>query len=161
MSESFSADSGRRYIVLLMLVVVYVLNFLDRQIVSILAVPIKAEFHLSDAQMGWLGGLAFGAVYSILGIPAAWAADRISRKRIIALALVLWSGFTAICGLTQNFAQLFVARMGVGVGEAGGVAPSYSLISSWFPPRSRARALAVYSLGIPIGAAAGTFIGGC
>jgi len=160
MSESPSADSGRRYIVLLMLVVVYVLNFLDRQIVSILAVPIKAEFHLSDAQMGWLGGLAFGAVYSILGIPAAWAADRVSRKRIIALALVLWSGFTAICGLTQNFAQLFVARMGVGIGEAGGVAPSYSLISSWFPPRSRARALAVYSLGIPIGVAAGTFIGG-
>lgn len=161
MSESSSAsDSGRRYLVLAMLVVVYVLNFLDRQIVSILAVPIKAEFHLTDAQMGWLGGLAFGAVYSILGIPAAWLADRFSRKRIIATALVLWSGFTAVCGLTQNFAQLFIARMGVGIGEAGGVAPSYSLISSWFPPQSRARALAVYSLGIPIGAAAGTFIGG-
>lgn len=161
MSESSSAsDSGQRYLVLAMLVVVYVLNFLDRQIVSILAVPIKAEFHLTDAQMGWLGGLAFGAVYSILGIPAAWLADRFSRKRIIATALLLWSGFTALCGCTQNFFQLFIARMGVGTGEAGGVAPSYSLISSWFPPQSRARALAVYSLGIPVGAAAGTFIGG-
>lgn len=154
------AGNGRRYLALTMLVAVYVLNFLDRQIVSILAVPIKAEFHLSDAQMGWMGGLAFGAVYSVLGIPAAWLADRFSRKRIIAAALILWSGFTAACGFTQTFAQLFIARMGVGIGEAGGVAPSYSLISSWFPPKSRARALAVYSLGIPIGAAGGTFIGG-
>ncbi|WP_443750991.1 spinster family MFS transporter [Asticcacaulis solisilvae] len=161
MTESSStSDNGRRYLVLAMLVAVYVLNFLDRQIISILAVPIKAEFHLSDAQMGWMGGLAFGAVYSILGVPAAWAADRTSRKRIIAAALILWSGFTAACGFTQSFAQLFVARMGVGIGEAGGVAPGYSLISSWFPPRSRARALAVYSLGIPIGVATGTFVGG-
>ncbi len=155
-----AADTSRRYLILAMLIAVYILNFLDRQIISILAVPIKAEFHLSDARMGWMGGLAFGAVYSILGIPAAWAADRFSRKRIIATALILWSGFTAACGFTQNFAQLFIARMGVGIGEAGGVAPSYSLISSWFPPKSRARALAVYSLGIPIGAAGGTFIGG-
>ncbi len=161
MTESApSRDTSRRYVVLLMLVVVYVLNFLDRQIVSILAVPIKAEFHLSDAQMGWMGGLAFGAVYSVLGLPAAWAADRVSRKRIIATALILWSGFTAACGMTQTFTQLFITRMGVGIGEAGGVAPSYSLISSYFPPKSRARALAVYSLGIPIGAASGTFIGG-
>ncbi len=153
-------SSARRYLVLAMLVAVYVLNFLDRQIVSILAVPIKAEFHLSDAQMGSMGGLAFGAVYSLLGIPVAWLADRISRKRIIAAALILWSGFTAACGFTQTFGQLFIARMGVGIGEAGGVAPSYSLISSVFPPRSRARALAVYSLGIPIGVAAGTLVGG-
>jgi len=145
--------------VLIMLILVYILNFLDRQIISILAVPIKTEFHLSDAQMGWLGGLAFGSLYSILAIPAAWIADRFSRRWIMTAALVCWSGFTAFCGMAGSFGQLFIARMGVGIGEAGGVAPAYSLISDYFPPKSRARALAVYSLGIPIGAAAGTYIG--
>lgn len=145
---------------LAMMVAVYILNFLDRQIISILAIPIKAEFHLSDAQLGWLGGLAFGSVYSVLAIPAAWAADRFSRTWIMTGALILWSGFTAFCGLAAGFSQLFIARMGVGVGEAGGVAPAYSLIADYFPPKSRARALAFYSLGIPVGAAAGTFVGG-
>ena len=149
-----------RYAVLGMLIAVYILNFLDRQIISILAVPIKTEFHLTDAQLGWLGGLAFGSVYSVLAIPAAWLADRYSRTWIMGGALALWSGFTALCGLVGGYGQLFAARMGVGIGEAGGVPPAYSLISDYFPPRSRARALAVYSFGVPIGAAAGTYIGG-
>lgn len=159
-SSSQPSVSARSYVVLAMLIVVYILNFLDRQIISILALPIKTEFRLSDAQMGWLGGLAFGAFYSILAIPAARLADKVSRVRVMAAALVVWSGFTAYCGMAGNFVQLFIGRMGVGVGEAGGVPPAYSLISDYFPSKSRARALAIYSLGIPIGAAAGTFVGG-
>src|SRR4051794_22690470 len=98
-------------------------------------------------------------LYSLLGIPFAYLADRTSRSRVIAGALAVWSGFTALCGTAGAFWQLFVFRMGVGVGEAGGVAPSYALIADYFPPARRARALAIFSLGIPIGSAAGTLIG--
>lgn len=160
MASTPQSSAARPWFGLVMLTLVYILNFLDRQILSILAVPIKAEFHLSDAQMGWLGGLAFGLFYSILAIPAARLADRALRVGVMAAALALWSGFTALCGLTGGFISLFIARLGVGVGEAGGVAPAYSLISDYFPPRMRARAMALYSLGIPIGIAAGAFIGG-
>ncbi|EGF89715.1 major Facilitator Superfamily protein [Asticcacaulis biprosthecium C19] len=149
-----------RHFILILLILVYILNFLDRQIISILAVPIKEEFGISDSQLGWLLGLAFGSVYSVLAIPAAWLADRFSRVWIMTGALAIWSGFTAFCGLAANYSQLFIARMGVGVGEAGGVAPAYSLISDMFPPKSRARALAIYSFGIPVGAAAGVLFGG-
>ncbi len=161
MSEVKTEAAGvkGRYIVLAVLIAVYILNFLDRQIISILAIPIKTEFHLSDTQLGWLGGLAFGSVYSVLAIPAAWLADRFSRTWIMGGALALWSGFTAACGLVGGFGQLFAARMGVGVGEAGGVPPAYSLVADYFPPKSRARALAIYSFGVPVGAAAGTYIG--
>ncbi|MFN4288562.1 MAG: spinster family MFS transporter [Brevundimonas sp.] len=148
-----------RYWVLLMLFVVYAFNFLDRQIISILAIPIREELGLSDRQLGLLGGIAFAFLYSTLGVPIAWLADRTNRVRIIAISLTFWSAFTAVCGLAQNFWQLFLARVGVGVGEAGGVAPSYSLIADYFPPRSRARALAIYSLGIPIGSAFGVVAG--
>lgn len=149
-----------RHITLCLLVLVYILNFLDRQILSILAVPIKTEFGLSDADMGWLMGLAFGAVYSILAIPAAWLADRTSRVWIMTGALAIWSGFTALCGLAGSYTHLFIARIGVGVGEAGGVAPAYALISDLYPSGERARAIAVFSFGIPIGAASGVLFGG-
>ncbi|HET6630637.1 MAG TPA: MFS transporter [Woeseiaceae bacterium] len=152
------ATSGTR--VLAILLFAYIFNFIDRQIVGILAVPIKAELQLSDVQLGLMGGLAFALFYTGLGIPIAWLADRKSRVSIIAVSLALWSGFTALCGFAQNFWQLFVARMGVGIGEAGGVAPSYALISDFFPPERRARALAIFSFGIPIGAALGIFFGG-
>ncbi|ESQ88266.1 MFS transporter [Asticcacaulis sp. AC460] len=155
-----SQGAPGRHFILLLLILVYILNFLDRQIISILAVPIKEEFGISDSQLGWLLGLAFGSVYSVLAIPAAWLADRFSRVWIMTGALAIWSGFTAFCGLAANYGQLFIARMGVGVGEAGGVAPAYSLISDMFPPKSRARALAIYSFGIPVGAAAGVLFGG-
>jgi len=145
--------------VLAMLFVVYAFNFLDRQIISILAIPIKDELGLDDRQLGLLGGIAFAALYSTLGVPIAWLADRASRTWIITVSLTVWSGFTAVCGLAQNFWQLFAARVGVGVGEAGGVAPSYSLIADYFPPDARARALAIYSLGIPIGSAFGVVAG--
>lgn len=153
-------SSGYRAVVLLMLVVVYTFNFVDRQIVGILAIPIKAELGLSDTQLGLMGGLAFALFYTFLGIPVAMLADRASRTRIMTIALVLWSAMTACCGLAQNFLQLFVARLGVGIGEAGGVAPAYSLVSDYFPSDQRARALGVYSFGIPIGSALGIFAGG-
>jgi MFS family permease len=157
--ESRMGDApGRR--VLLILLLAYIFNFIDRQIIGVLAVPIKAELALSDRQLGLMGGIAFALFYSGLAIPIAWLADRRSRVDIIAVSVALWSAFTAACGFTQNFWQLFLARMGVGIGEAGGVAPSYALISDFYPKERRARALALFSLGIPIGSALGVFFGG-
>jgi len=149
-----------RHLVLALLFLVYTFNFIDRQIIGILAAPIQQELGASDAEMGLLGGLAFALFYTGLGIPIAWLADRWSRTWIMTIALTLWSGFTAVCGFATTYTQLFLARMGVGVGEAGGVAPAYSLISDYFPPEERARALAIYSFGIPIGSAAGIALGG-
>jgi MFS family permease len=147
-------------LVLLFLLLAYIMNFVDRQIIGILAVPIKAELGLTDTELGLMGGVAFALFYSALGIPIAWLADRRSRVNIIATAVACWSVFTALCGVCQNFWQLFLARVGVGIGEAGGVAPSYSLIADYFPPHRRARALAVFSFGSPIGSALGVFLGG-
>lgn len=147
-------------LILALLLLVYSFNFLDRQIVSILAGPIKAEFGLSDKQLGLLGGLAFAVLYSTMGIPLAWLADRTRRTWVITGSLALWSGFTALCGVAGSFGQLLAFRVGVGVGEAGGVAPSYALIGDVYPPERRARALAIYSLGIPIGSALGVLFGG-
>ncbi len=149
-----------RIYVLLILVLVYTFNFIDRVIVGILAPPIKADLGLTDTQLGLLGGTAFALFYTGLGIPIARLADRYSRVWIMTAALALWSGFTAACGLAQSFAQLFLTRIGVGVGEAGGVAPAYSLVTDYFPTQQRARALAVYSFGIPIGSALGLVFGG-
>ena len=149
-----------RAYVLFILVVVYTFNFIDRQIIGILAVPIKADLGLTDTQLGLMGGLAFALFYTGLGIPVAMLADRWSRTWIMTAALAVWSAMTAACGLAGNFWQLFLARLGVGVGEAGGVAPAYSLISDFFPPEQRARALSIYSFGIPIGSALGIVFGG-
>lgn len=147
-------------VALVLLTIVYAFNFLDRQIMGILVQPIKAELDLSDTQLSLLGGLAFALFYTTLAVPIATLADRASRTWIITAALVMWSGFTALCGAAQNFTQLFLARLGVGVGEAGGVAPSYSLIADFFPPERRARALGIFSLAVPIGASLGIFFGG-
>ena len=146
-------------LVLALLLLAYVFNFLDRQILGILAQPIKADLHLSDAQFGAVGGLAFALLYSALGIPLALLADQTSRTAVVAGSLAIWSGFTALCGSAAGFWQLFLYRLGVGIGEAGGVAPSYALIADYFPPEKRARALALFSLGVPIGLAAGTLLG--
>jgi len=149
-----------RYYVLAILIFVYMLNFVDRQIIGILAAPLKEHFQMSDSQFGLLGGIAFASVYSTLAIPLAWLADRSSRVWIMTGALAVWSGFTALCGVAGSFGQLFLFRMGVGVGEAGGVAPAYSLIADYFPPNQRARAMAAFAFGIPLGTAGGTLIGG-
>jgi len=154
------STSGSRAFVLAMLLIVYTFNFLDRQVMAILAAPIKAELKLNDTQLGMLGGLAFAILYSTLAIPFAWIADRTRRTWVITASLAVWSGFTALCGMAGNFGQFFLSRLGVGVGEAGGVAPSYALISDVYPPQQRARALSIYSLGIPFGAALGVLFGG-
>lgn len=146
-------------LVLALLLIAYIFNFLDRQILGILAQPIKSDLHLSDTQFGAIGGLAFALLYSALGVPLAFLADKSSRTAVIAGSLAVWSAFTALCGAAAGFGQLFLYRLGVGVGEAGGVAPSYALIADYFPPQRRARALAIFSLGIPLGLAGGTLLG--
>ncbi len=145
--------------VLALLLLAYIFNFLDRQILGILGPAIKADLHLSDTQFGAIGGLAFALLYSVLGVPLAFLADRTSRSGVIAGAVAVWSGFTALCGMATGYWQLFLFRLGVGVGEAGGVAPSYALVADYFPPERRARALAIFSLGVPIGLGGGSFIG--
>ena len=154
------SDKGYRTYVLAVLILVYIFNFIDRQILGILAPSIKAELNLSDADLGWLGGWAFAIFYTLMGVPIAMLADRFNRTWIITVSLAVWSGFTALCGTATGFWQLFLYRLGVGVGEAGGVAPAYSLISDYFPPQERSRALAAYSFGIPVGMALGILGGG-
>lgn len=149
-----------RNTVLGMLLIVYIFNFVDRQILSILAAPIQADLQLDDSEMGLLGGIAFALLYSTMAVPLAALADRTNRTWVITVSLAAWSGFTALCGLAQNFWQIFLARLGVGIGEAGGVAPSYALIGDYFPSERRATALSVYSLGIPIGSGLGVLLGG-
>jgi MFS family permease len=149
-----------RYYVLGVLTVVYVFNFLDRQLLVILQEPIKAELGLSDTQLGLLSGFAFCLFYVVCGIPIARWADRGVRRSIIALSLTVWSSMTALCGLAGNYTQLLLARMGVGVGEAGGSPPAHSMISDIFHPKHRALALSVYSIGIYIGILAGFALGG-
>ncbi len=152
--------AGYRAFVLFMLIVVYTFNFIDRQIIGILAIPIQEELGVSDTMIGFMRGVSFAIFYSTLGVPIAWFADRANRVWIITAALTLWSGMTALCGTATTAWQLFFARMGVGVGEAGGIAPAYSIISDYYPPKRRARALAIYSFGIPIGGAVGIVFGG-
>lgn len=149
-----------RALVMTFLVIAYTLNFIDRQIIGILAEPIKQDLGLSDTQLGWMGGTAFALFYTALAIPLAMLADRRDRSWIISAGLALWSLATALCGMAQNFWQLFLARMSVGIGEAAGVAPAYSLISDLYPASQRARALAIFSLGIPLGSSFGVLFGG-
>ncbi len=151
---------GYRRYALGLLFVVYVFNFVDRQILSILLEPIRQDIELSDTQLGFLGGIAFALFYATAGIPIARWADTGSRRTIIALGIAVWSGMTALTGLARGFGTLALARVGVGVGEAACSPPAHSLISDYFPPERRATALSIYSLGIPVGAAIGTLIGG-
>jgi predicted MFS family arabinose efflux permease len=146
-------------LVLALLLVAYIFNFLDRQILGILGPSIQADLHLSNAEFGAIGGTAFALLYAGLGIPLAYLADRTSRSAVVAGSLAVWSAFTALCGAAVGYWSLFLSRLGVGVGEAGGVAPSYALIADYYPPERRARALAIFSLGIPLGLGAGSFIG--
>ncbi len=153
------ASPAYRAYVLFLLTGVYTFNFIDRQIIGILSPAIKEDLGLADWQLGVLKGFAFAVLYTTLGIPIARLADRKNRVTIISIALALWSGFTAISGAASNFVQLALARVGVGIGEAGGSPPAHSLISDYFPKEKRAGALAVYAMGIPIGVAF-AFLGG-
>lgn len=149
-------------VMLFALLLVYILNFLDRQIVNILAEPIKRDLGLSDTQLGLLAGPAFAVFYAVLGIPIARYADRAGTNRVwlISLCLAVWSAMTAICGIAQNFLQLALARVGVGVGEAGCTPAAHSLIADSVPPEKRSSAIAFFGLGIPIGGLLGLIIGG-
>lgn len=151
--------SYRRY-ALALLVAIYTVNFLDRQVVTQLIEPIKNELKLDDFQVGAMGGLWFAILYTVLGIPIARIADRGDRPAIMTVSLAVWSGFTVLAGFAWNFWVLAISRMGVGVGEAGCTPTAHSLISDYFPKASRARAMAIYSMGISIGSLLGMALGG-
>jgi predicted MFS family arabinose efflux permease len=146
--------------VLTLLWLVALLRFVDLQILAVLLEPIRAEFLLSDTQLALLGGLAFALLYGVLGLPVAWAADRFDRRAIIAAAVTLWSLMTALCGFAVSFLTLFLARIGVGIGEAGAYPPSTSLLADYFPPAQRGRVYAVLASAIPAGVFTGFLIGG-
>ena len=157
MNDSYSP--AYRYFVLSVLVLSYVLSFIDRQLMTILLEPIKAEFGASDTAMGFLTGFAFAVFYAVLGIPVARLADRWSRRNVLAISMVIWSAMTAACGMAGSFWQMAVLRVGVGVGEAGGTPPSHSLISSYFPKQERSTAMGIYGSGSQIGVLIGMFGG--
>lgn len=150
----------RRTATLTLLTAAYFFSYMDRQILAILQEDIRRELLLSDTQLGLLAGFAFAIFYATLGLPVARWADRGNRVNIIGIALALWSAMTAVCGLAQNFVQLLLARIGVGIGEAGSSPPSHSIIADLYPPEKRAGAMGIYSLGVVLGAAGGTMIGG-
>jgi MFS family permease len=153
------ARAQRRGLVLAALTFVYVLNFLDRQLIGILAKPIQDELGVSDAELGLIGGLYFAMFYCFIAIPVGWLADRLNRVSVLSGACAIWSAATVACGLSANYPQLVAARMLVGIGEAGGVPPSYAIITDTFPPGQRVSALGVFNLGPAIGAALGVAFG--
>jgi MFS family permease len=145
--------------VLGVLMFIYIFNFLDRQLMAILQEPIKAELKLSDAELGRMTGLYFALVYTVLGVFVGYIADRTNRRNLLFAGCFLWSLFTVLCGLAKTYPMMLAARMGVGVGEAAGAPPSYSIISDYFPAHKRGMALAIFSLGVPFGLAAGSAFG--
>lgn len=157
---ALAISESRRAVALGTLTLLYFFNFVDRQIIAILVEPIKADLGLADWQLGVVSGVAFAALYATLGIPIARLADRSHRVNIISVAVAFWSAMTAACGLAQNFVHLVLARVGVGVGEAGLTPPAHSLIADMYPEERRATALAVYQLGVPTGALFGLLAGG-
>ncbi len=159
-SETAFSTPSSRYYALGLLTVVYAFNFIDRQLLAILQESIKEELLLSDGQLGLLAGFAFAVFYVTAGIPIARWADRSNRRNIVSLSLFVWSFMTALSGFVQNYAQLVMARIGVGIGEAGGSPPSHSIISDIFPPEKRAGALGFYSTGVNIGILFGFLLGG-
>lgn len=143
-----------------LLLAIYTLNTIDRQVMNILVEPVKRDLSLSDGQIGWLIGGSFALFYTFAGFPIARLADRSNRRNIITVALVVWSAMTVVCGFAKNFPQLLAARIGVGIGEAGCTPPAHSMISDTFPPARRASAISIYSLGVPIGTLFGMAFGG-
>ncbi|HEV2532522.1 MFS transporter [Phenylobacterium sp.] len=153
-------SEGYKTLVLVLLVVAYTFNFIDRTIIATIGQKIKEDLKITDTQLGMLGGLFFALLYTFLGIPLARLAERVSRVNIIAVSIVIWSAFTALCGTAASFTTLALYRFGVGVGEAGLSPPAHSLISDYYAPKRRASALAIYSFGIPLGSMLGAVIGG-
>lgn len=150
----------RRHYVLALLVLVYATNYLDRTVLQSVLEPIKAEFHVGDDILGLLGGLTFALFYGTLGLPIAMLADRYNRRNIIAVACAVWSAMTVLSGLAVSFWQLAAARVGVGIGEAGGTPPAHSMLADLYPMKQRGRAMGIYTMGIPIGVLFGFLFGG-
>jgi predicted MFS family arabinose efflux permease len=150
---------NRAWFALTVLCLVYALNFLDRQLLSILAKPIQDELHVTDGDIGRITGFYFALFYCVISIPVGWLADRSNRVRVLALACALWSAATTACGFARTYPQLMISRMAVGIGEAGGVPPSYAIISDYFPSGRRGAALGLFNLGPPIGQAMGIAFG--
>lgn len=154
-----SAPAPRPGVVLAVLTFVYILNFLDRQLIGILAKPIQDALQITDGQLGLIGGLYFAMFYCFIAIPIGYLADKTNRVGVLSLACAIWSGATVACGLANTYAQLVVARMLVGFGEAGGVPPSYAIITDTYPPGQRGSAFGIFNMGPAIGAAAGVAFG--
>jgi predicted MFS family arabinose efflux permease len=161
-STGSTAPRGPHYAnyVLAVLVAVNLFNFVDRQIVAVLLQQIKEDFVVSDASLGLLTGLAFVLVHSLIGVPIARLADRGSRRTVIAVGVAVWSALTALSGAAQSFVQLAALRVGVGIGEAAGTPPSHSLVSDYFPPERRARALSILAIGLYAGIMFGYLVAG-
>src|SRR5215475_8795279 len=159
-SPTPTVDGPYAYYVLGVLFVVYIFNFIDRQILAILLQPIKEDLKISDTALGFLTGFAFALFYTIAGWPLARIADRWVRRSLIAISLATWSLMTAFSGLARNFTDLALARIGVGIGEAGASPPAHSLLSDYFSPQKRATVLAIYASGIYVGVGLGYWIGG-
>lgn len=154
-----AARPGRR-LALLILTAVGTINFVDRQILSVLAEPIRQELHLSDTQLGLLTGLSFALFYGAVGVPAAMLADRTNRVRLVACACLIWSFFTGACAFATSFWHLALARFGVGVGEAGGTAPSLSILADYYPPHQRPAVIGLFTVNGPLGVFVGASFGG-
>ena len=159
-ADSTLDNTSYQYYVLVVLVIGYIFNTMDRSVLGILLQPIKDELHVSDAALGWLTGPAFAFFYSVLGIPIARLADRWSRVNVLAISIAIWTAATAACGAAYNYLSLFIFRCTTGIGEAGGSPPSHSLISDYFAGSRRATALAVYAMAVPFGTAIGSFVSG-
>jgi MFS family permease len=161
--DATSPDASRvgasAWSALVVLVLVCLVNFMDRQLFAVLQESIRVDLDLSDSQLALLGGTMFAVFYATLGVPIAWAADRTNRIRLIAIACAVWSLFTALSGFAQNFIQMALARIGVATGEAGGISPSYSVLSDYFPASRRGFAIGVFTVGAPLGVMVGTFLG--
>lgn len=160
MSSSRGQTLSNRYVLLVLLLVAYILSFIDRNIMAILVEPIRADFHISDFEYGLLNGLAFTFLYAFLGVPVGWLADRSNRKNIIATGTAIWSVMTLLCGLTTGFYSLFLARVGVGVGEAALSPPAHSLLSDYFDQKVLPSVMAIFTLGIPVGVGISYSLGG-
>jgi MFS family permease len=158
--DSTLDNTSYQYYILVVLVIGYIFNTMDRSVLGILLQPIKEELQISDAALGWLTGPAFAFFYSILGIPIARLADRWSRVNVLAISIAIWTAATALCGAAYNYLSLFIFRCTTGIGEAGGSPPSHSLISDYFAGSKRATALAVYAMAVPFGTAIGSFVSG-
>lgn len=157
---SLTVGGPYAYYVLSVLFVVYIFNFIDRQILAILLEPIKKDLQISDTALGFLTGFAFAVFYTVAGLPLARLADRWVRRSLIAISLATWSVMTALSGLSRGFTDLALARIGVGIGEAGASPPAHSILSDYFPPEKRATAIAIYASGIYVGVGLGYWIGG-